>query len=76
MGLEDKLKQVGKRISETTWKGLEYGADSVLRGYERMHSAYPLVTNVGFSCKLTLPIFLAMISCNVLLVLSEISLKL
>ena len=45
MGLEDKLKQVGKRISQTTWKGLEYGADSVLRGYERMHSAHPPVTN-------------------------------
>ena len=35
MGLEDKLKQVGKGISETTWKGLEYGVDLYNQAYDR-----------------------------------------
>lgn len=35
MGLEDKLKQVGKGISKTTWKGLEYGVDLYNQAYDR-----------------------------------------
>jgi len=34
MGLEDKLRQIGKGMSETTWKGLEYGVDLYNQSYD------------------------------------------
>lgn len=39
MGLEDKLRQVGRGISETTWKGLEYGVDLYNQAYDRFPRA-------------------------------------
>jgi len=35
MGLEDKLKDIGTSISETTWKGLELGIDLYNQAYDR-----------------------------------------
>jgi len=35
MGLEDKLRQLGRGVSEVTWKGLEQGVDLYNKAYDR-----------------------------------------